>query len=311
MKASSPNSNVTLSPTKARSILALWLGEGVVCTEVKRLHGGACYAVMRLRFDRPPHEAVVKLDIDPENDGFARERRHLDYVHRRTGFPAPEIYFEDNSCRQVPWRFLLLEALPGVNLASAGLSPTEQAEIDRELADTLLELHSHTRETFGEVDRSGGSPRWTDIFLPKLADLRQDMNGRFPRATLSDLDEALRPAEETLADFGPPTLVHGDVWAGNIVVVERQDGWHLSGIVDLPALQYADVEYELAYLQAWETVTPAFFDRYTAARPLRPGYDVRRMFYHLHTYMLHVWLFEEDQYRRRVADTAKRIREVL
>lgn len=55
-----------------------------------------------------------------------------------------------------------------------------------------------------------------------------------------------------------------------------------------PRLQYADVEHELAYLQAFDTVGTDFFDAYTAQTPMRPGFEIRRLFYGLNTHMIHV-----------------------
>lgn len=92
-----------------------------------------------------------------------------------------------------------------------------------------------------------------------------------------------------------------------MLVVLRDDGWHLSGLIDWPAMQYADVEHELAYLEAWETVTPSFFEHYGRERPLRPGYGLRRLFYWLHTYMLHVWLYGQQRYRDLAAEAAQAI----
>ena len=123
---------------------------------------------------------------------------------------------------------------------------------------------------------------------------------------LSDVDCALEAAEEVMRPQGRPTLIHGDVWAGNVMVAQKDSRWHLSGFLD-PGLQFADVECELAYLQVFDTVTPAFFEAYTSRTPLRPGYAFRRLFYWLNTYMIHVWLFGDQGYRDSVASVAAEI----
>ena len=91
------------------------------------------------------------------------------------------------------------------------------------------------------------------------------------------------------------------------MVAEGTDGWHLSGLVDPSATKYTDVECELAYLEVFNTVGTAFFDTYTASLPLRSGYRLRRMFYWLNTYLVHVSLFEDRSYRERAAETARDI----
>jgi len=91
------------------------------------------------------------------------------------------------------------------------------------------------------------------------------------------------------------------------MVHERGDGWHLSGLLDPIGLKYAEVEKELAYLQAFDTVGPAFFDAYTSHRPLREGFEFRRLFYWLETYMVHVWLGFGAEFRDRVVETSRQV----
>jgi len=311
MTVERPNLNLSLTKKDAQAILSSCLGKQRTCTDVTRLHAGKCYAVFRLAFDVSPHKAVIKVDVSPENEGFKREKTRL-ALAGEFGFDlAPQIYGEDSARTKLPFSYLLLEALEGTDLESASVPEADRDRISGQLADALLELHSHTRRDFGEIEDKSGERDWRSIFLPRLNELRDDMQSLLEPDVLADLDGALEPASDVLGDTGLPTLVHGDVWAGNILVVQKDDGWHLSGLVDWPAFQYADVEYELAYLEAWNTVTSVFFEHYTKHKPLHPGYERRRLFYWLHTYMLHVWLHEKDQYRQMVAQTARRITEVL
>lgn len=298
---------VELNNTQATLLLGHWLGSRVAYKGIVPLEGGMCSSVFRLQFDRPPYCAVVKLRRDPSDDPLPRERVRLDYLRRHTSVPCPEAYLQDSSCRIVPYPFLLLERLPGVNFESAQLQPAERITIERELAEALLDLHSHTRDTFGDLDEEPGESEWVNIFMPMLTDIRRDMDDFLPAEILDVVDHALPFAKVALREQGTPTLVHNDVWAGNIMVEQRRDGWHLTGLLDPVGLRYADVEMELAYLQAFDTVGQPFFDVYTSQRPLRPGYELRRLFYWLHTYMLHVWLGFGVEFHDRIASTAKQV----
>jgi fructosamine-3-kinase len=133
---------------------------------------------------------------------------------------------------------------------------------------------------------------------------------RLSRAALADVDYAVARAGDMLADQGVPTLVHADIWAGNIIVQQDGTGWQISGLVD-PGAEYADVELELAYLESFNNPRPAFMEVYTRQHPLRPGYRVRRMFYWLLTYLIHVWLFGEQRYLESTLDLAAELRRKL
>ncbi len=303
----SMQTNLELTRTQAERVLAAWLEHPVTCKDIRRLHGGMINTVLRLEFDRPPFSAVIKLNAG-ENT-FSPEAQALDYLHAHTRFPCPRVYLQDGSAGLIPYAFLLLETIPGDSLAGLNLPVEVYDEIDRQLAEVLLELHSHTRHSFGEIGEQPGIERWSEIFLTRLLEVRGEagVEMRLSRSVLDDVDYAIRMAETALQDQGVPTLIHGDIWDGNVIVHHENGNWCMAGIVD-PGLHYADVEAELAYLEVFNTRRKAFFETYTAHRPLRPGYPQRRLFYWLHTALVHVWLFGDPHYCNFSARTAAAIR---
>ena len=302
----SEKDDIVLTRPQASALLSQWRGSTVDCSDIAPLQGGICSAVFRLGFDRAPHWAVVKLRPAAEDDPLPRERVRLDYLREHTSVPCPKVYLQDDSLSIVPYSFLLVEHLPGVNLESARLGPGQRATVERELARVLAELHSRTRDTFGNLGTESGTREWVDVFIPRLQDIRGEMDELLPSSLREELDRALPLAEDALRAQGVPALIHHDVSPGNIIVENRSGSWHLSGLVDPVGLQYADAELELAYLEAW-TVGKCFFDAYRRERPLRPGYEFRRLFYWLHTYMVHVWLGIGGDLHDRILSTTRQV----
>jgi fructosamine-3-kinase len=299
--------DLELSEAEAEQLLEAWLPGPVACSGVHRLKGGMVNSVFRLEFDRPPYEAVVKVHR-PDTDTFAIEAQALEHLGTKTACPVPRVYLHDGSARNVPNAFLLMEKVPGVCLDGLDLDPADRADIDRQLAEVLSDLHGHTASTWGRVGTSEQSSAWADLFANRLAEVRAQplVAERLTPAVLASVDDAIAMARPALGDSGPPTLVHGDVWAGNLMVERRNGRWRLTGLLD-PDLQFADVELELAYLEVFDTPRDAFFAAYTQHRTLRPGYEQRRLFYWLHTALLHVALFGDDFFREFTARTADKI----
>lgn len=298
--------DLTLTPEQASDVLSAWLGAGVRCTDMTPLQGGMLNSVLRLRFDREPYTAVIKLN--GESAAFAAEARALRHMHAR-GFPCPEVYLEGAEPALLPYHFLLLEALPGVHMGQAALDDGARARVERELAEAIAALHTHTRETFGEVTAPGPDD-WREILMPDLRQTRvsAEVEARLSPEVLDDVDRAIAVGERWLAEQGKPTLIHGDIWAANIMVAQADDGWHLSGLID-PSAQYADPEMELAYLRSFREPWADFFETYTAIRPLRPGYEERWLVYWLRTYLVHVYYFGDQHYRDVTASAARNILE--
>jgi fructosamine-3-kinase len=299
--------DLELSTDEAERVLAAWSGGPTTCSRVIPLKGGLVNSVFRLEFDRSPFRAVVKLH-GTDGDSFAEEATALDYLAAETSCPVPRVLLHDGSGRVVPHAFLLLENVAGVCLQGLELEPAERAAIDVELAGVLSELHRHHGERWGRPGSGHGASSWSDVVTSRLAEVRaaDGLAVRLTPETLAVVDEAIALAGPALADAGQPTLVHGDVWDGNLMVEQENGRRRISGLLD-PNLQFADVELELAYLEVFDNRRDAFFAAYTEVHPLRPGYEWRRLFYWLHTALLHVALFDEEFFREFTARTAATI----
>ncbi len=299
--------DLDLTTAQAERLLDAWLVGPVVCSEIVPLQGGIVNSVFRLEFDRPPHRAVVKIH-GRDGDTFAAEARALEYLGAETACPVPSVYLHDSSARLIPYSFLLIEDVPGVCLKSLDLEPSERADIDVQLADVLGELHDHRGRGWGGVDTDDTSETWADLFAARLAAARAHpaVAERLAADVLARVDEAIDLARPALRDPGRPTLVHGDVWDGNLMVRRENGRWRLTGLLD-PDLQFADVEFELAYLEVFDTPREAFFAAYADRQTLRPGYERRRLFYWLHTALVHVALFGDEFFCHFTARTADSI----
>jgi hypothetical protein len=80
-----------------------------------------------------------------------------------------------------------------------------------------------------------------------------------------------------------PSLLHGDLWAGNVLF----GGGGVSGLID-PACYYGDGEVDLAMLHLFGAPGPGFAEGYGA---LAPGAAERRAIYQLWPAITHLRLF--------------------
>lgn len=299
--------DLELTTGQAERLLEAWLAEPAICTEIRSMQGGLVNTVLELEFDRPPHQAVIKLH-GAGGDTFGAEARGLAHLRAETACPVPEVYLHDSSGELIPHAFLLLERLPGVCLDGLDLEPAARADIDAQLAAVLGDLHDHTGTTWGGLGTEAASSEWADVFVARLVEARGQppVGERLTAEVLARVDEAIDLAGPALHDSGGPTLIHGDVWDGNLMVRFEDGRWRLTGLLD-PDVQFADVELELAYLEVFDVRRDAFFAAYGGGRRLRPGYEQRRLFYWLHTALVHVGLFGDDFFCQFTARTVEQI----
>lgn len=97
-----------------------------------------------------------------------------------------------------------------------------------------------------------------------------------------------------------PSLLHGDLWAGNAGV--SQDG---EPVIFDPACYYGHHEAELSIMHMFGGFSVALFSAYHTLIPKAPGYDERLALYQLYHYLNHYNIFGQS-YRGQCLQILKR-----
>ena len=245
------------------------------------LGGGCIGEVYRVGLENG--EALV-AKTGGAGSGLAVEGFMLRYLADHSTLPVPAVVHADD-------RLLLMTFIE----TRGGL--TADAQIHA--ADLLADLHGVGADAFGfERDTVIGglhqpNPRsesWVAFFRDHrmLHMGRQALDaGRLPGRLMTRLEALAGRLETWLDDGQKPSLVHGDMWTGNVLC---RDG-RIAGFVD-PAVYHADAEIELAFGTLFGTFGQPFFERYQERAPLRPGFfEERRDLYNLYPLLVHVRLF--------------------
>ena len=96
---------------------------------------------------------------------------------------------------------------------------------------------------------------------------------------LEHLDRYLREP-----DF--PSLLHGDLWSGNVLCGNDRKAWILD-----PAVYIGDFETDLAMTPLFGSFPSASYSAYHEVNPIHKGYDQRKELYHLYHLLNHLNLF--------------------
>jgi len=244
---------------------------------------GGCVGDVRLVTLDDGSRVVAKVGAG-DASGLATEGWMLGYLSEHSGLPVPRVLHTSGS-------LLVMEHLTGLSAFD------ERAE--RHAAELLAALHGVRGESFG-LERDtliGGLPqpnaradRWVPFFAEhRLVEMgRQAAEaGRLPAQTLGRLGDLAGRLDDWLDEPERPSLIHGDVWSGNVLA----EGGRITGFLD-PAIYYAHPEVELAFITLFGTFGRAFFQRYGELRPIRDGFfEARRDLYNLYPLLVHVRLF--------------------
>ncbi|RLZ03015.1 fructosamine kinase [Kocuria tytonicola] len=130
---------------------------------------------------------------------------------------------------------------------------------------------------------------WADFLLRRRIEplLREAVDAGNLDPAASGLLASLAPrAAELAGPPEPPSLVHGDLWAGNRVVDRAGANW----LID-PSAFYGHREYDLAMMQLFGGFGRDCFAAYDETYPLADGWQQRVPWYQLPPLLIHAIRF--------------------
>jgi fructosamine-3-kinase len=218
---------------------------------------------------------------------FLKEANGLRELAKAKCIKIPEVILADTD-------FLLLEFI------EQGSKTTHFFE---SFGAAFAKMHRFTGSSFGffEDNYLGASPQynivqgivqsnwadfyWTKRLLPQLKMAEQ--NGLASGELLRAMHKLEPILDNILSQINePPTLLHGDLWAGNYMCNAKGE----AVLID-PAVYYGHREVDLAMTKMFGGFSPDFYKSYQETYPLPDGWEYRENLYLLYHYLNHLNLF--------------------
>lgn len=162
------------------------------------------------------------------------------------GVPMPALRYADPDAG-----VMLMDRLQGQTLETVknDLPPEALFAIRRQLGGLAARITSVSGPLFGYPRRDGRtrSPSWRASFLAMIDDILVDaieLDAELPLPAEQIASLIARHAP-LLDEVTTPSLVHFDLWDGNIFVIDDGRGWRVEGIIDGERAFYADPLAEL------------------------------------------------------------------
>ena len=114
----------------------------------------------------------------------------------------------------------------------------------------------------------------------------RDAAAYFDREDRKKISRFLDHLDEILVEPEYPSILHGDLWSGNVITGNDGRAW----VID-PAVYVGHAEADIAMTELFGGFPPAFYDTYKKAAPLQPGYECRRDIYNLYHLLNHLNMF--------------------
>jgi fructosamine-3-kinase len=225
------------------------------------------------------------------NSGMDIEAWMLTYLKEKSKLPVPSVFYSNE-------HIIIMQFInPHHSLDDNG---------HRHAAELLGELHKIHADSYGlERDTLVGSlhqpnkqsKNWVEFFaqerLMYMAGEALKEN-KIDKNMMKQVEKLVGKLGNYIKNPAPPSLVHGDVWGGNILCGNGS----VAAFLD-PAIYYADPEIELAFIKLLNTFSDTFFARYNEINPIKPGFfEERAHIYSLYPLLVHTRLFGTSYARK-------------
>ena len=286
---------ITLPPhhtSLAQALVSLY-GNSVAITETDRLSGGDINKAYGLTLNTGAH-IFMKANSKANADFFTAEAAGLSAIEATGVIKTPEILCTGtDDGEEIGYSFLLLKFIK---------SAKPRTDYWETFARDLAALHKADTKIFeisgkfgffqnnfigARAQNNTPSDSWISFFRDnRLASQFKDADSYFTAEDRTKITKLLDHLEDFLIEPAHPSLLHGDLWSGNVMCGPEGKAM----LID-PAAYIGHAEADLAMTELFGGFPEKFYDAYREANPLEPGYENRRDLYNLYQLLNHLNLF--------------------
>lgn len=267
-------------------------GNGAAIAKVERIFGGDINESYGLTLTEGQH-IFMKANSGEDVSFFAAEAAGLCAIAGTKAVGTPQILGYGADAGRMGKAFLLLE------FVSPGRRRRDYWEtLGHELADmhradtaeyTAGRRFGFSRDNYIGLREQVNTPR--ESFITFFRDCRlvpqfRAAEGCFDKKDMRKAAWLLDHLEDFLAEPEHPSLLHGDLWAGNVMTGSDGRAW----LID-PAAYVGHAEADIAMTELFGGFPAAFYGAYREAGMLQPEYRERRDLYNLYHLLNHLNMF--------------------
>lgn len=262
---------------------------GISTTSVS---GGCINSAYILSVNNSTTKLFIKLNDAKSKDIFATEYKGLKEIlaSKTIKVPTPIRYglVKDDSAVDKSRSFIVLEyiELGSANKKSSYLMGQQLAKMHKCLSPSG-NFGWNINNYIGRTPQiNTKSKNWQEFYVSNRLDYQIKL-ARTKGLSLQSTHRLLANISYFFTDYNPkPSLLHGDLWAGNAAVDSKNNP-----VIYDPAVYYGDRETDIAFTEMFRGFSSDFYLGYDEVWALHSGYKYRKMLYNLYHCINHYNLF--------------------
>ncbi len=305
---------ITVSQIEA--LVKKHFGNEAVVGNINELTGGWFNAAFRVGIPSKGLDLVLKVSPAPGAKIFTYEQKAMEtevamlrMLEKHPAIPVPRLHAVDFDGDIIPSKCFFMEYLSGSpwNKIQKQVGRADMITLEKEFAAIQMAINAIKGGFFGFLEQNDDGrikkEAWYEAFSELIAILLEDYT-RFGIKVPDFASKAVQllPKHElAFHEVKEPSLVHWDLWEGNIFLAKRGDVYHVQGITDFERALWADPYIEVSF---WNPKRHAILvDCYGRAAFEARDAQIRRAFYDLYLSAImyleqytrgYTWLFSKS-----------------
>lgn len=224
-----------------------------------------------------------------------------EYVYKlceNNKIPCSNVLLCDTEKKIINRDYMMVEYVDSKALSEIKISEDIENKLYYEVGQHISKLHSITSEKFGrvyDVSEDNGFSLWSEYLIDEVSKLSNKIRkfNIFDEEQLELFKSCIYKYKEILDEVKTPHLVHGDLWAGNILVENKNNNFNIAAIIDADRAIFGDIEFEFA--NPWIT-NKHFIKGYGKELSNDTKSEIRKKIYSLLYSLIdsYVWYVEYD-----------------
>ncbi|ERJ11012.1 aminoglycoside phosphotransferase family protein [Haloplasma contractile] len=234
-----------------------------------------------------PSEDVTVMSY--EKNLMKTEVFTLESIYSIGGIPVPKVLYYDKNKEIINSDYFFMEFVEGkpLNNVRDQLTSEQYNKISSQLGDYAKKINSLDGNYFGSISRVDKRYNtWSDAFLSMIKELLDDaenMNVLLPCKS-NELYSMISGYQEVLNKVKKPSLVHKDMWEGNIFIDPKSS--RITGIIDCERALFGDPLIEIVC--GFLVENKRFMDTYMGKTELNKDEYIRVTLYKVYLFLLMV-----------------------
>lgn len=207
---------------------------------IKEVEAGEFNTIFQVRSGEARY--FIKFGSSPEVKVLSYEKdilnTEIQFYQKLEGTPVkrPKVVFSDTTREKVAVDYFIMEALNVPVLGYTFPSVKQHKRFDYQLGACLAELHKIKGEGFG-YPQCGLERSWAEAYRKMVNNLIADATVLDVKIDAFRIQQILDRAEPYLKEVKEPSLVHFDVWLGNVFVSKTHN---FQGLIDWERAMWGD-----------------------------------------------------------------------